>query len=178
VNSAQSQCDQCEGDSCCADLQACGASTACLNLIACFDGCGTGACQQACEQQASGPASTLFKALLQCIAGKCPVCSELGVGDPCSAAGVTCNAGLSCGGLWCTRSCAKGSDCTGLGAGGGNFTGNASACRRVSAGDFCFPGCSGDADCADFPGTYCVQTTDVDGSAVSVCAAGPDGGLE
>ena len=39
-------------------------------------------------------------------------------------------------------------------ANGGNFTGNPGACRHLTTGDFCFPGCAGDADCTDFPGTY------------------------
>jgi len=178
VSAAESQCNQCAGTDCCASLETCAQSTSCQNLLSCVGSCATQSCQAACEQQFNGAASTTYQALLRCITSKCAVCGELGVGDPCSVSGATCNAGLTCGGLWCTRSCTKASDCTGLGANGGNFTGNAGACRHVTSGDFCFPGCAGDNDCADFPGTYCVQTTAIDGSSVSVCAAGPDGGLE
>jgi hypothetical protein len=178
VSASLSQCDQCVGTNCCADLETCGGSTTCENLLACVDACTSQACQTTCLQKYNGAASMTYQALLLCMSQKCPVCGELGAGDPCGASSVACNAGLTCSGLWCTRSCTKAADCTGLGANGGNFTGNPGACRHLSNGDFCFPGCSGDADCTDFPGTYCLQTTDLDGSAVSVCAAGPDAGLE
>jgi hypothetical protein len=178
VSTSLSQCDQCVGNDCCADLQTCQESTSCENLLACVDACTTQACQTTCEQKYNGVASTTYQALLLCISQKCAVCDELGAGDPCGASSVACNAGLTCGGLWCTRACAKASDCVGLGANGGNFTGNPNACRHLTTGDFCFPGCSSDTDCTDFPGTYCLQTTDLVGTAVSVCAAGPDAGLE
>ncbi len=178
VSASQSQCDQCIATDCCTDLDACTSSATCDNLISCVDDCATEACETACEKQYPGATSATYQQLVQCSTTRCPVCEELGVGDPCSTGGVACNAGLTCTGLWCTRTCAKSSDCTGLGAYGGNFTGSASVCRHVSTGDFCFPGCSSDTDCADFPGTYCLQTTALDGSSVLVCATGPDAGLE
>ncbi len=178
VSASLSQCDQCVGKACCSDLETCEGSVSCENLLSCVDACTTAACQTSCEQKYNGAASTTYQALELCISQRCPVCSELGAGDPCGPSSVACNAGLTCGGLWCTRACAKASDCTGLGAGGGNFTGNPGACRHLATGDFCFPGCSSDADCTDFPGTYCLQTTALDGSSVLVCAAGPDAGLE
>lgn len=178
VTSSLSQCNQCVGNDCCADLQTCQSSTTCENLLACLDACTTQACQTTCLQKYNGQATTTYQALVACYSQRCPVCNELGTGDPCGASNVACNAGLTCGGLWCTRSCTKASDCTGLGANGGNFTGNPGACRHLTTGDFCFPGCTGDGDCTDFPGTYCILTTALDGSTVSVCAAGPDAGLE
>jgi hypothetical protein len=177
VSSTESQCDQCAGTDCCADLDTCGQSTTCENLLACWDDCGTASCQASCKEQYASVAAT-FDALLECLSDRCPVCNELGVGDPCSASGTTCIAGLTCGGLWCTKACSQVSDCTGLGANGGNITGNASVCKHILSGNYCFPGCASDSDCTDFPGTYCVQTTAVNGASVAVCATGPDGGLD
>jgi hypothetical protein len=47
----------------------------------------------------------------------------------------------------------------------------------VQGGDFCFPGCAGDADCIAFPGTFCNIVKDVSGATVQVCATAPDAGL-
>jgi len=179
VSSAQSQCDQCAGTACCSELDDCGTSVPCENVLTCYDACTTASCQQNCPQQYPGTGATLFNSLEQCISQKCPVCAQLGTGDPCWDTTVQCNAGLSCIDLWCTKTCTNSSQCTGLGANGGNFTGHApNACRRIASGSWCFPGCASDADCTDFPGTYCVQTTDITGASVAVCQAGPDGGLE
>jgi hypothetical protein len=177
VSSAQSQCDQCAGNECCSDLETCGNNLTCENLLSCWQYCATASCQTSCKQQYPTAVST-FDALLSCLSDRCTVCSELGVGDPCSTSGTACNAGLTCGGLFCTRICLQASDCTGLGANGGNILGNASVCKHITSGNYCFPGCASDSDCSDFPGTYCVQTTAINGAAVSICENGPDGGLD
>jgi hypothetical protein len=179
VSSTQSQCNQCQGTTCCSQLDTCGASTPCQNVIECVDACSTASCQAGCPQQFPGEGATLYQSLLQCVTNRCTVCAQLGVGDPCWDTTTACNAGFTCGGQWCTKTCSASSQCTGLGANGGNYTGNPNVCRHISAGDYCFPGCASDADCSGFPtGTYCVQTTAIDGTSVAVCAAGPDGGLE
>jgi hypothetical protein len=179
ASESASQCDQCANGKCCSELTDCGTDTSCENLLNCWDDCGTTACQSACKTQYSGAPLALFEKLLSCIATDCPVCAQLGTGDPCSTSSgsTACNPLLSCGGEWCTKPCSKNSDCGGLGAGGGNFTGNPNVCRHVAAGDYCFPGCASNADCGDFPNTYCLQTTDLQNDTVLVCADGPDGGL-
>jgi hypothetical protein len=178
VSATQSQCDQCAGSDCCSALDDCGNSTPCNNILDCFDACTTASCQAGCPGDYPQGAS-LFDSLQSCLRLKCPVCAQLGTGDPCANASVQCNAGLSCGGLWCTKPCTLSSQCTGLGANSGNFSGQANACRHVSSGTWCFPGCASDSDCTSyFAGTYCLQTTDISGNTVSVCAAGPDGGLD
>jgi hypothetical protein len=178
VGSAQSQCDQCAGTDCCSQLDSCGTSLPCENVLGCFSACTSGSsCASTCEKEYPGVGATLFQSLEQCLSLRCPVCAQLGTGDPCGGT-VQCNTGLSCVGLWCTKTCINSSECTGLGANSGNFTGHPNACRRISSGSWCFPGCASDSDCTDFPGTYCVQTTDISGATVAVCQAGPDGGIE
>ncbi len=147
--------------------------------MSCEASCGGYAgCVTACQQQYPGSVTTLAD-LSSCANLKCPVCSELGVGDSCHLPGSTCNPGLSCGGLWCTKACARASDCAGLGAAGGNAAGQPNACIfSPSEGDVCFPGCSTDADCAPFPGTYCLVTTSVDRLSVAICASSPDASTE
>jgi hypothetical protein len=151
----------------------------CENVLTCYDACTSASCQQSCPSQYPGTGATLFNSLQQCISLQCPVCAQLGTGDPCANTSVQCNTGLTCPGLWCSKPCTLSSQCTGLGANGGNFSGSANACRHITSGDWCFPGCASDADCTNyFAGTYCVQTTDISGNSVSVCADGPDGGLD
>src|SRR5277367_5717686 len=111
VSSSLSQCDQCAGTDCCADLDSCGSSTACENVLSCAAECLTASCQMTCEQQVGGTGATLFEKLVSCLSTKCPVCAELGVGDPCGATTATCNAGLTCEGLWCSKLCTASSQC-------------------------------------------------------------------
>ena len=177
VNSADSQCAQCASAGCCAPLTACSASADCQNLWNCETGCGgVATCVSACDRQYPNSVATL-STLGACLMQMCPVCSQLGVGDPCMPQGTACNLGLSCSGLWCTKSCASASDCAGLGANGGNALNLGSACLQSGGvGNQCVPGCTTDADCTAFLGTYRVSTTSVDGLAVNVCAGLPDAG--
>jgi hypothetical protein len=178
TTAADSQCTQCGGASCCAQDQACSADTDCVNLLSCEQGCGgTSACISGCQQQ-SPNGVTLLANLTTCLDADCPVCSQLGTGDSCIS-GVACNAGLSCNGLWCTKPCARASDCLGLGGEGGNVLGFPNECiLTASAGDSCVPGCASDADCESFPGTFCFAQQSVDGLSVSVCSSIPDAGRE
>ena len=118
------------------------------------------------HQQQYPSANATYQEILNCEQAHCPICSQSGVGDSC----VSCESGLTCPGLWCTRACAKSTDCTGIGQNGGNLTRNQNACLHSASGDLCVPGCSGDLDCTSFPNTYCQLTTDVTGASVQVCA--------
>jgi len=177
VDPSTSQCQQCTVSHCCGDLETCEQSTTCENLLGCVAHCSTQSCVTGCEQTYLS-VSAIYMRLTACMALHCAVCSEEGVGDPCSAAPTACVSGTSCSGLWCTRTCTKASDCAGIGPGGGNFTGNPSACRHYGAYNYCYPGCSGDGDCSTFPGTYCITTTDLTGASVQVCASSPDAGTD
>jgi hypothetical protein len=178
VNPMDSLCAQCANASCCAQLGACYASADCQNLMNCELNCGNNACTNGCQQQFPHSVTSL-DALTLCVTIKCSVCNQSGVGDPCVAQAGACNPGLSCGGLWCTRTCAGASDCTGLGPNGGNELGRENECVRSAAnGDMCFAGCMTDSDCAAFPGTYCLSTTSADGLSIMICASSPDGGMD
>ncbi|HEX3769262.1 MAG TPA: hypothetical protein VHV30_00285, partial [Polyangiaceae bacterium] len=100
---------------------------------------------------------------------------QFGAGDPCNPAASDCNPGLACKQSWCSKLCARGSDCTGLGANGGNELNLPNACMLIAgSGPVCTPGCNSDNDCVDFPGTYCAGATSVDSQAVQVCIPIPD----
>jgi hypothetical protein len=176
AGSSASQCDVCANANCCGSLTACAALADCNNLLSCVMGCaGASACVDACDQSYSNSVTAL-DAIDSCLTQKCAVCTESGVGDPCTPGASTCIAGLTCSSLWCTKPCAHGSDCAGIGPDSGNFTGEPNACMATSGGVLCTPGCATNADCGDFPGTFCVSTTSFDGLTVSVCSALPDGG--
>jgi len=175
VTAGDSQCGQCATTSCCSELEGCHSSADCTNLLSCENTCSGGsACLMACEHQFPAGVSSL-QLVSSCLARDCPICAESGVGDPCGPQFNPCETGLTCNGLWCTRSCVRAADCAGIGGGGTNTLGFANACMATSHGDLCTPGCAGAAGaCVDFPGTYCFATTAADGSNVSVCAALPD----
>ncbi|HEX3346016.1 MAG TPA: hypothetical protein VHS09_15640, partial [Polyangiaceae bacterium] len=176
VGAGNSQCGACATSGCCTEVVACQGSENCTNLLSCEDNCGgSSACISACESQFSAGTSTLQE-LSSCLARDCPICTESGAGDPCSAGYYACEpaVGLTCNGSYCTEGCIHSSDCAGIGADGASSLGYSNACLATSHGDVCVPGCSGTAGCADFPGTYCFATTDVGGAAVSVCASLPD----
>jgi hypothetical protein len=176
VSALDSLCAQCENAQCCTSLAACAIDVDCENLSSCEENCGSTTCIAACERQSPNGIAGLAT-FTTCVEAKCIVCSQSGVGDPCDHAASGCNAGLSCGGLGCTKPCARATDCAGLGAGGGNALNLPNACVVIAgAGEVCAPGCSVDADCAAFPGAFCFATTSVDGLAARVCASTPDAG--
>jgi hypothetical protein len=175
ATAADSMCDQCAAGSCCTSFEACENDIDCKNLLSCEQPCTSSSCITNCQMQAPNGVALLTN-LDNCLTAMCPVCSELGIGDSC-VSGAACLAGLSCSGLWCTKPCARASDCIGLGAAGGNVLGLPNACiLTTSNGDECVPGCQSDADCAGFPGTFCFVTQSVDALSVSVCAPMADAG--
>jgi hypothetical protein len=175
VSASDSLCNQCAYSDCCSFISACFATADYTNLSNCIAGCQDNLpCVGSCEStypQGMGA----YDAIGSCVTTKCAVCGEASVGDPCGA--VSCVAPLSCDGRYCTKACARSSDCTGIGAGGGNVGGTNNVCVFVpSAGDTCVPECVAESDCTAFPGTYCESTTAIDGSPVQICAPLPDGG--
>jgi hypothetical protein len=44
----------------------------------------------------------------------------------------------------------------------------------TTSGDLCTPDCGSGGVCTDFVSTYCLATTAVDGTAVSVCSFLPE----
>jgi hypothetical protein len=180
VSALGSLCAQCENAQCCTSLAACATDVDCENLSSCEESClGSTTCIAACERHQSPKGIAGLAAFTMCVEAKCIVCSQSGVGDPCDQAASGCNPGLSCGGLGCTKPCARAADCAGLGAGGGNALNLPNACVEITgAGELCAPGCSVDADCTAFPGAFCFATTSVDGLAVRVCASTPDAGTD
>jgi hypothetical protein len=174
VNAGDSECDQCASGSCCTELQNCANLPACQNLVSCEDSCNdVGSCLTACQQDFSTGVSTL-QAFDTCLSSRCLVCNESGVGDPCSSQFPPCVAGLSCNGSWCTKACARSTDCAGLGTGGASSLGTPNVCMAGTSGDLCTPGCGAGGVCTDFVSTYCLATTAVDGTAVSVCSFLPE----
>jgi hypothetical protein len=145
--------------------------------MSCADNCGGSSnCVNDCESQYITSVNALV-AFDSCLDQKCVICAESGVGDPCFPQESTCVVGLTCAGSWCTKSCARESDCTGIGPLGGNLLGPENACiHSTSLGNVCYPGCLTDSDCDSFPGSYCFATTSLDNLAVSVCVGAPDAG--
>jgi hypothetical protein len=171
VNASDAQCTQCADTNCCTSFSVCGPMTACGILLGCEQSCdGAAACIDSCVS-VNMTAVPALNTLEACVEAKCPVCNEFGTGDPCGQ-GQTCNPGLSCSGLWCTKACVRSTDCAGLGVSGGNTLGLPNACI---AGQ-CSPGCAADTDCSDFPGSFCFATTSFDALSVRVCSAPPDAG--
>jgi hypothetical protein len=174
VNTGDSKCDQCASTSCCPDLEKCANLPACQNLDSCEEDCnGVGSCVTACQQQFPTGVATL-QTLTACITEECLICNESGVGDPCGAIYPPCVAGLSCNGSWCTKACARSTDCAGLGAGGVTSLGTANVCMATATGNVCTPSCEPGGICSDFASTYCLATTAADGSKVSVCSFLPE----
>jgi hypothetical protein len=181
VNSGDSQCTQCANANCCTFLTTCFESSDpdCKNLFSCEEICeGLASCASDCLHQYP-TAETTFDELESCVAAKCPVCNEAGVGDPCIPGETACIAGLTCVDSWCTKACTDEANCVGLGPEGGNAVGAQNACIATgSSGIICFPGCVTNADCSSFPGTYCFMTTSADGASVLVCTNLPDAGTD
>jgi hypothetical protein len=176
AGASASQCDTCANAHCCTQLSMCTTTNQCNNLLSCVMGCGgASACIDGCNQTYPASVPTL-EAIDTCLTLECAVCAEAGVGDPCTPGASTCVADLTCSALGCTQECAHSSDCGGIGANGGNLTGQPNACIATAHGEFCSPGCATNDDCARFPGTFCATTTSVDSLAVSICSTLPDGG--
>ncbi len=173
-----SQCLQCLGSNCCTMLNACLGNPDCQNLLSCENACTDSACLSMCK--ADFPNGVLIlDNLTPCETSRCPVCSQSGTGDPCVPGETTCNVGLSCVGLWCSKTCLHASDCVGLGASGGDSRGQTNSCvHSSSSGDICFPGCTTDADCEPFPGTFCLSFTSVDALPATICASSRDAGTD
>jgi hypothetical protein len=173
VSAGGSPCGLCASASCCPELENCSKAAACSNLSSCEDDCTVPSCITECENEFPTGVGTM-QVLSACVARDCVVCSESGTGDPCGAQFFACVAGVACNGSWCTKACARSSDCAGLGAGGASSLGTTNVCMATSTGDVCTPTCGAGGSCVDFPGTYCQSTTAIDGSAVSVCAFLPE----
>ena len=175
VSAGDSQCDQCVDAKCCQPFATCNDSLDCGNLLRCEQQTCTGAldCVANCEMQ-SPKGVALLNSLTTCIEARCPVCSQLGIGDPCTPFGVACNPGLVCNGFWCSKACTRSTDCVGLGVGGGNTLGLPNACIvTATVGEECQPGCNQDSDCSEFPGSFCFVTTSAVGTSVSFCTPPP-----
>lgn len=168
--SGDSTCVQCAKASCCGEFTICAASTDCTSLSACEANCNDSACVSGCEQDFPSGVAPLQQ-LDSCLGTECRSCTELGVGDSCAASRGTCETGLTCNGLWCSKSCTTSTNCAGLGPSGGNSLGEQSACVGTATnGNVCFPGCAlSTSDCTPFPGTSCFSTMSVDGVTVAVC---------
>lgn len=177
VSPGESLCLQCAEARCCVDLNACESSALCRNLFNCETAasCATSAdCVAQCEAQYQG-STDLLNNLTTCLGVDCTVCTEEGIGDPCSAQ-APCIVGLSCNGLWCTKACAHSSDCAGIGPSGENQGDDPNVCMQVGSGDECVPTCITNSDCFAYPGTYCRTATSVDLVSVQVCTSVPEAG--
>jgi len=178
--SGSSQCTQCAGQQCCSALTACFNDTECVNLYDCEEGCGgVASCVKAECGMYSGALAT-FNEVETCLIGKCAVCTESGVGDPCTS-NANCAADRTCLDGWCTADCTAttaSTACSGLGPGGTNALGFANACLAVAGtGEVCVPGCTATSDCASFLDTLCLPMTAVGGATVSVCSRIADASL-
>ncbi len=179
-SAGDSQCAICEETSCCTPFVACTGNMDCNNLLNCERMCsGAVGCASMCETGPQVNGESMLGNFTSCVETKCPICSELGIGDPCVPLGVACNPGLTCSGLWCTKACLRSTDCVGLGGGGGNTLGLPNACiETAGAGGQCFAGCNTDADCVAFPGSFCFATTSSEGLSVQICQPPPDAGAD
>jgi hypothetical protein len=158
-------CTTCLSTKCCNVFSACQASAACVALSDCATG------DTSCEKDNTGGADDL-KVLTACAERDCVICSESGIGDPCGSSGATCGPGLTCTGLWCTKSCAGDPDCAGAFQSGENGSGGQNRCAlNAENAAVCFPGCATVSDCSAFPGTSCAEATAPDGDATNVCSA-------
>jgi hypothetical protein len=174
-----SECSKCQDTSCCAVLTTCAQNAECVALVKCEGNCGDSSCIADCQtQHAAGKAD--LAAYSSCVSGSCPVCSQEGVGDPCTADS-DCPSPLTCSGLWCTKSCAGDPDCAGAFDNGQNrYSGtNTCAVNKLKAA-ICFPACTSDADCAPYAGTTCVSDPTPNNGVTHICATHPvaaDGGV-
>jgi hypothetical protein len=165
-------CLKCIGTSCCTEYAAC--TSTCLALSECAAG------DMSCVDDNAAGKSAL-DALTTCVNASCAVCSQGGIGDPCTS-GATCMKGLTCTGLWCTKGgCIGDSDCAGMYANGTNSGGTQNRCvlsedngTQVSA---CFPGCAETSQCSSFPDAECLQAESITMSTTFVCSLASDAGV-
>ena len=166
-----SMCGTCVAGSCCSTYTACINNAACSALLDCASN------DTSCmNDNASGV--TLENAYVACADKNCAICSQAGIGDPCGG-GVSCANGLTCTGIWCTKSCAGDPDCAGIYMNGDNSSGTQNRC--VINGEnaaVCFPGCGSMTDCQMFSGTTCTPAQASVGGTTNVCGttAAGDGG--
>ena len=154
-----------------------GADPDCVSLFNCEEACGgLASCVKSnCGEFTSALAT--FNELETCLLGKCAVCSESGIGDPCAGSANGCAAGLTCLDGWCTADCTASTQCSGLGPNGTNALGFANACVTIAGtGDVCAPGCASNSDCANFADTFCPTSTALGGATVQVCVRLADAG--
>lgn len=177
-SSGDSVCVQCTKANCCPEVANC-LGAQCFPLSGCEAMCNSSSCVAVCEQTYMSSVA-LLNQYDSCATTSCPVCTELGVGDPCEGAQGSCQAGLTCNGQWCSKPCSSSTACAGLGSNGGNTLGEQNACVGTATnGNVCFPGCALSAgDCALFSGTACSSPMSVDGVTVAVCESIPDGGAD
>jgi hypothetical protein len=78
------------------------------------------------------------------------------VGDPCNSDADCTQAGVTCAGNWCSKSCSSATDtsCGTNGSGGSNYCVQDSTSLNFE----CFPGCTTDMDCTPYAGATCVPT--------------------
>lgn len=186
VSSADSLCMQCYLPACCSLITACEASADCVALSTCVNDCLSASsvvtidkCIGACTMSDTDPESVAaYNNLLACEGAKCAnACDQHGVGNPCVTGYPSCVAGTTCNGSWCTKVCARDTDCAGTGGSGGDQEGTANVCVFVTGtGNTCAP--SAPANCtATYADTFLdTAAIDVSGSPVAVCALITDGG--
>ncbi len=137
VHCVEGQSTQCSGTNGCSGTQVC-------------NGGSYGACQCA-DTDASVDANVQDHADPPDTSDSAPPLA--GIGDPCNVNG-DCASGMCAtpGGVtgWCTKQCAGNSDCAGS-HNGKNYKGQTNVCFPDKSNNyFCYAGCSGKADCADF----------------------------
>jgi hypothetical protein len=165
ASAGNSQCGLCETAQCCSLIETCLADAVCAGFLKCENMCaGAANCESTCQgRYPQGPAAVA--PVTTCALAKCPVCSQLGVGDPCSTG--TCNPGLTCqDDLWCSKACVHSSDCAGFGPDGANTLGLPNACLATGT---CYAGCSTNDDCQSMPGTFCNTVMSIEQIPVTVC---------
>lgn len=169
---ADTKCGQCGESQCCGKAEACMADASCKSLTECVVACGeSSSCTQGCVNKYSAGVA-LLQSLLNCMDGKCTAqcgggSSGLGIGEKCTSSS-QCESG-SCTGTsssdpgWCNDTCYSNADC------GINAYGHLNYCLETEGGgDYCFPGCSSNADCTKYgPGITCQNA----GSGRYVCSS-------
>lgn len=167
---ADTKCGQCGEGQCCAKAEACMADASCKALTACVVNCGeSSSCTQGCINKYSAGVA-LLQSVLNCMDGKCSSqcggSTLLGIGEKCTANG-QCESGMCTGSSssspgWCSDTCYANTDC------GINAYGQLNYCLEAESGtDYCFPGCTTNADCSKYGAGITCQNA---GSGRWVCS--------